>query len=541
MANLSKEQFDAMKAELLVIYDQLKDLKRDASRKSRDFDFDASYVQRNEQTIESLESRKKDLSASVEQKAKERVTLSEDSLEYFNYKIADLTKQLEDKKFEFDGYNLTYSQNAFVSSVNQFADEIQGAFGSVKEKFDMNYQNSAMTVKYEDKDVKFEKQVIKMYEKFYSESVDIKKSLESHQDAIEHLKVEIEEITAKHEDEISNLKGQMDAAKAAENHDLVKKIAEDMEMKQADFNQWYDASRRDLEYNHKELSYYTSKEAELDQEIHGLVDKVTEGIAEGRKFGGKVATIEEIYALGITNYDSGADLKAADAEVRAFKTDLEAFDQAAAEEAAMFEDTFKKALSDLGIQQAKIVKVEEDIKILPDVIAENNDKVAMIQNDIASYADSLGKYKVEIEGLSDQKKATELELAGLPVDADPVLIAKYEATIADITVNIESIDGKMKSIDGKMNDAMAAEKEANDLIAKSQAELVEAQAIEVELKANYDALKAEFNDSNIKRSQDVAAKEEQRKAKIDAIIAAEEAQSVADKFKAKFDLSQPAH
>ena len=108
MANLSKEQFDVMKADLLIIYDQLKDLKRDASRKSRDFDFDSSYVQRNEQTIESLESRKKDLSASVEQKAKERVTLSEDSLDYFNDKILSLTKQLEDKNFEFGGYDLTY-------------------------------------------------------------------------------------------------------------------------------------------------------------------------------------------------------------------------------------------------------------------------------------------------------------------------------------------------------------------------------------------------------------------------------------------------
>lgn len=536
MANLSKEQFDVMKSELLVIYDQLKELKRDASRKSRDFNFDKSYVIRNEETIESLDSRKKDLSASVEQKAKERLNVSESSLEHFNKEIDHLSKSLEDKKFEFDGYDLTYSQNAFVSSINQFADEIKGQFGSVKEVFELNYEKSAMTDKYEDKDAKFEKQVNKMYEKFYTESENIKASLVMNQDSLATIEVSMDETIVKHEDKIRDMRSQMDAAKAAENHDLVKKLAEGLKIMQADFDEWYNDSRREKEFLHKEISYLHNKEAELDQEVDELVYKVSEGIAQGRKFAGKVVTIEEIYALGVTNFESGADLKAADAEVRAFKTDLEAFDKAAAEEAAMFEDNFKKVLSDLGVQQAKIVKVEEDIKVLPDVIAENNSLVVMIQNDIDNDKEKLEFIKSEIDGLVSTKKEMELELAGLPVDADPNLIAKYEAGIADITITISDLEGKVKSISDKLSDSKMKIDEANNIIAKSQDDLAEAQSIEVKLKAEYDALKTDFNDGNIKRAKDVAEKEEQRKAKIDAIVAAEEAQSVADKFKAKYDL-----
>lgn len=541
MANLSKEQFDAMKSELLVIYDQLKDLKRDASRKSRDFDFDASYVQRNEQTIDSLESRKKDLSASVEQKAKESVTLSEDSLNYFNDKIDDLTKQLEDKKFEFDGYNLTYSQNAFVSSVNQFADEIQSEFGSVKEKFDMNYKNSAMTDKYEDKDAKFEKQVNKMYEKFYDESNEIKDRKDMFTADLEQKRAELDESEAKHIADMSSLEDQLKAAEGAGNKELMEKINGEMKMSIDAFNTNRESIQRDVEKMTNELSYYTHKEAELNAEVDELVMEVREGIAQGRKFGGKVATIEEIYALGVTNFDSGTDLKDADAEVRAFKTDLEAFDQAATEEAEMFEDTFKKVLSDLGVQQAKIVKVEGDLKSLPDVIAENNDKVAMIQDKLVQLTQDEEDFSMEIVEIEAKLKKEKAELAGLPVDADPDLIAKYEAVIADYEQGIDFNKSGLDSIKGKTDDQNSQLAEATALIAQSQSELAEAQAIEGELKSNYDALKAEFNDSNIKRSQDVVAKEEQRKAKIDAIVAAEEAQSVADKFKAKFDLSQPAH
>lgn len=536
MANLSKEQFDAMKSELLVIYNQLKELKRDASRKSRDFNFDKSYVIRNEQTIESLDSRKKDLSDSVEQTAKERLNISEDSLKYFDSKIDHLSKSLEDKKFEFDGYDLTYSQNAFVSSIYQFADEIKEQFGSVNEVFKLNYERSAMTDKYEDKDAKFEKQVYKMYEKFYSESEAIKASLVENQEEIADIEVSMDETITEHENEMQEMKSQMDAAKAAENHDLVKKLAEEMKMIGADFDNWYHDSRRRKEFLHMEISYLHSKEAELDQEIDELVDKVTEGIAQGRKFEGEVTTIEEIYALGVTNW-GGDDLKVADAEVRAFKTDLEAFDNAAAAEAEKFEDNFKKVLSDLGVQQAKIVKVEEDIKVLPDVIAENNSLVDMIQNDIANDTEKLEFVKSEIDEMEKKGESMELELAGLPVDADPDLIAKYEAGIADITITISDLEGKMKSISDNLKDSIMKIDEANNIIAKSQADLDEAQSIEVKLKDEYDALKTDFNDENIKRAQDVAEKEEQRKAKIDAIVAAEEAQSVADKFKAKYNLS----
>ena len=536
MANLSKEKFDAMKSELLVIYNQLKELKRDASRKSRDFNFDKSYVQRNEQTIESLDSRKKDLSDSVEQTAKERLNISEDSLKYFDSKIDHLSKSLEDKKFEFDGYDLTYSQNAFVSSINQFADEIKEQFGSVNEVFKLNYERSAMTDKYEDKDAKFEKQVYKMYEKFYSESEAIKASLVENQEEIADIEVSMDETITEHENEMQEMKSQMDAAKAAENHDLVKKLAEEMKMIGADFDNWYHDSRRRKEFLQMEISYLHSKEAELDQEIDELVDKVTEGIAQGRKFEGEVTTIEEIYALGVTNW-GGDDLKVADAEVRAFKTDLEAFDNAAAKEAEKFEDNFKKVLSDLGVQQAKIVKVEEDIKVLPDVIAENNSLVDMIQNDIDKHKEKLEFVNSEIDEMEKKGESMELELAGLPVDADPDLIAKYEAGIADITITISDLEGKMKSISDNLKDSIMKIDEANNIIAKSQADLDEAQSIEVKLKDEYDALKTDFNDENIKRAQDVAEKEEQRKAKIDAIVAAEEAQSVADKFKAKYNLS----
>ena len=536
MANLSKEKFDAMKSELLVIYNQLKELKRDASRKSRDFNFDKSYVQRNEQTIESLDSRKKDLSDSVENTAKKRLNISEDSLKYFDGEIDYLSKSLEDKKFEFDGYDLTYSQNAFVSSIYQFADEIKEQFGSVNEVFKLNYERSVMTDKYEDKDAKFEKQVNEMYEKFYSESEAIKASLVENQEEIADIEVSMDETITEHENEMQKMKSQMDAAKAAENHDLVKKLAEEMKMIGADFDNWYHDSRRRKEFLQMEISYLHSKEAELDQEIHELVDKVTEGIAQGRKFEGEVTTIEEIYALGVTNW-GGDDLKVADAEVRAFKTDLEAFDNAAAAEAEKFEDNFKKVLSDLGVQQAKIVKVEEDIKVLPDVIAENNSLVDMIQNDIANDTEKLEFVKSEIDEMEKKGESMELELAGLPVDADPDLIAKYEAGIADITITISDLKGKVKSISDNLKDSIMKIDEANNIIAKSQADLDEAQSIEVKLKDEYDALKTDFNDENIKRAQDVAEKEEQRKAKIDAIVAAEEAQSVADKFKAKYNLS----
>lgn len=538
MANLSKEQFDAMKAELLVIYDQLKDLKRDASRKSRDFNFDKSYVQRNEQTIESLESRKKDLSASVEQKAKGRLNISEESLEEFNQVIADLTKQLEDKKFDFEGYDLTYSQNAFVSSVVDFAESIKEEFGSVKEVFELNYERSAMTDKYEDKDAKFEKQVNKMYDKFYDEANEIKDRKDMYTADLDQKRAELDESEAKHKDEMSSLEDQLKAAESAGNDDLMKKIQATIKAAIDAFNNERKKSMRDIEKMTKEIEYLTHKEAELEQEVHELAMKVSEGIAQGRKFGGKVATIEEIYALGVNNYDSGADLKNADAEVRQFKAELEAFDEAAAEEAASFDKQFKEVLSELGIKQAKIVKVEEDIKALPEVIAENNNKIAMLQDKLAQLTEDEDAFSMEKEDLEVTLKTAKAELAGLPVDADPELIAKYEAVIQKYMDSLDRIKQDLDSIKGKREDQNNQLAEATALIDQSQAELAEAQAMEGELKANYDALKAEFNDSNIKRAQDVAAKEEQRKAKIDAIIAAEEAQSVADKFKAKFDLSQ---
>lgn len=537
MANLSKEQFDAMKSELLVIYDQLKELKRDASRKSRDFNFDKSYVQRNEKTIESLDSRKKDLSASVEQKAKERLNVSEDSLEHFNNEIAQLSKSLEDKKFEFDGYDLTYSQNAFVSSINQFADEIKEQFGSVNEVFKLNYETSAMTDKYEDKDAKFEKQVNKMYEKFYDESESIKEGLAMNQENLAKLEQEMDETIAKHEDERQSIESQMDAAKAAENHDLVKELSESLKTILADFDEWYNDSRREKEFLHKEISYLSSKEAELDQEVDELVHEVREGIAQGRKFAGEVATIEEIYALGVTNFESGADLKAADAEVRAVKTDLEAFDKAAAEEAAMFEDNFKKLLSDLGIQQAKIVKVEEDIKVLPDVIAENNDIVGMINDKLDQLNQDEKMFYEAIENFEVELKAKETEKAGLPVGTDPIIIEKLESEIEYLKHNIEKTKFDLSSIDDKKADQENKLAESTHIIAQSQAELAEAQAAEGDLKDEYDAMKNAFNDENLKRAKDVTEKEEQRKAKIDAIVAAEEAQSVADKFKAKYNLT----
>lgn len=539
MANLDQEQFDVMKAELLSIYDQLKSLKRDTEVRNRDFTFDVSYVQRNEQTIDSLESRKNDLSASVENKAKKRLDISESSLEQFEVEFDSLSKQLDDKKFEFGGYDLTYSQNTFVTTVSDYADAIINEFSKINNEFNLNYTNSAMTDKYEDKDAKFEKQINKMYNKFYDESNELRKSKESKVAEKEALQTALEKAEDDVKAELQDLLAQIAAAEASGDNDLVKKLSAQVDEVKDSHDKFRKVEQRKIEKLNIDISYLTDKLAELDAEVEQLVQEVREGIADGRKLSGEVPTIEQIYAIGVEQFDSGVDLKDADAEVRALKTDLQSFDEAAAADTELFEKEFKEALSQLGIEQAKIVKVEDDLKRLPDVIAEANDLLTQIQADIVLYDTDLTKLYNDLKSNKEASAAKAAEIAGFPVDVDPDTLAKAESELAKINAEIAAIETEISDKESKKANANKSLDENQAIKAEAEAALVDAQAEEPQLKANYDALKAAFDDKNVQRAAEVATKATQREAKVSAIVAAEEAQFVVDSFKSRFNLNPP--
>lgn len=539
MANLSQEQFDVMKTELLGIYDQLKNLKRSVVVRNRDFNFDVSYVRRNEKTIESLDSRKNDLSASVENKAKERLNISESSLEDFKREFDSLSKELDDKKFEFGGYDLSYSQNSFVTTVSNYADVIIDEFGRVEEVFELNYERSAMTANYEDKDAKFEKQINKMYKKFYDESNDIRSSKEAKVSEKATLEVVLDKANIQVKSQLEDLITQIETAKASGDNDLVKKLSAQVDEVKKSHDEFRSVEQRKIEKLNIDISYFNNKLAELDAEVNELVKDVRRGIEDGRKLSGEVPTIEQIYAIGVEQFDSGVDLKAADAEVRALKTDLEAFDKAAAADTELFEKEFRRDLSQLGIEQAKIVKVEEDIKTLPKLIAEYNDILTQRQTDIIKYDAELTKMDDDLKSNEKAKVSKEAEIAGFPVDVDPAVLAEAEAELASINATIAKVKNEINDTESKKANANKSISDNQTLIGESEAALVEAQTLEPQLKDNYDLLKAEFDDKNAQRANEVATKATQREAKVSAIVTAEEAQAVVDSFKSRFNLTPP--
>ena len=539
MANLDQEQFDVMKAELLSIYDQLKSLKRDTEVRNRDFTFDVSYVQRNEQTIESLESRKNDLSASVENKAKKRLDISEESLEQFEEEFDSLSKQLDDKKFDFDGYELTYSQKTFVDTVSDYADSIINEFGLVKDEFNVNYTNSAMTDKYEDKDAKFEKQINKMYNKFYDESNELRKDKESKVAEKAALQEALNKANHDVKAELQDLLTQIAAAEASGDNDLVKKLSAQVDEVKDSHDKFTKVEQRKIEKLNIDISYLTYKLAELDAEVEQLVQEVREGIADGRKLDGKVPTIEQIYAIGVEQFDSSDELKKADTEVRALKNDLESFNEAAEADTKRFEQEFREDLSQLGIEQAKIVKVEDDLVKLPKVIAEANDLLAELQKKISEEETNLTTLYDSLKAKKGDSAAKAAEIAGFPVDVDPDTLAKAEAELASINAEIATIETEISDAETKKANANKDLDENQAIKSEAEAALVDAQAEEAKLKANYDALKAAFDDKNVQRAAEVATKATQREAKVSAIVAAEEAQFVVDSFKSRFNLNAP--
>lgn len=539
MANLSQEQFDVMKAELLSIYDQLKSLKRDTEVRNRDFIFDESYVQRNEKTIDSLESRKTDLSTSVEKKAKERLAISESSLEQFKSDIDSLSKQLDDKKFEFGGYDLSYSQNTFVTTVSNYADAIINEFGLVKDEFNVNYTKSKVKSTYEDKDALFARQINKMYKKFYDESNSLKSSKEAKVTEKATLEAALDKASVDAKAELEGLLAQIETAKASGDNDLVKKLSAQVDEVKNSHDEFRSVEQRKIEKLNIDISYFDNKLAELDAEVNELVKDVRQGIADGRKLSGEVPTIEQIYAIGVEQFDSGVDLKAADAQVRALKTDLEAFDKAAAADTELFEKTFKQDLTQLGIEQAKIVKVEEDLKRLPDVIAESNAILTKLQADIVVYDAELTKLDNDLKSNEKAKASKEAEIAGFPVDVDPAVLAEAEAELASINATIAKAKNEISDNESKKANANKSISDNQALIAESETLLIEAQTLETQLKDNYDVLKAAFDEKNLQRAAEVATKATQREAKVSAIVAAEEAQAVVDSFKSRFDLTPP--
>lgn len=538
-AGIDPIEFENLKQAMLSRYDDAKAAKRAVKAQKRDWEYKKAYDQRSENELSALESRVAALQAKRSDELSKAVDGVKNVADSADNDFAEIKSGFDGAKATLEAYagagKLSKAQEAFLTQIDQFFSTVATEHDSEYTELVIDTENSATADKFTDT-AKLATSYAEglMGDYYYGISDYQEEYAEIHTNGMQISEAQ-KAAEASHKEKIASIEAQMEAAKAAENHELVKKLAEEMSAME-------EAFRSELFQYEKERNAIASADDSLKSKFEALIgdmakkaDYVARAIEKEEVFGitGEIFSEEVIYAYAKSNFGSEA-IKAAYAELDAIKAEYAKWDAMSKDQMAMLLDEVNAGISMIGKANRDLSATKE----LADVDVANA-HIAEMDAELAAIGDHIDSLHIEIKEAYSNRKAVEakneaekVELAGLdpasPTYAEDkahleTSIAANDAEIAAISEKIARTDDEIKAVDSELA-KVATEKDAFEQDhADAVLKLPVAEEEYAKAKDSVLAKQLEYTDF-------INSVEADRKVKIEDIAAAEDAVEAVDSF-----------